>query len=77
MRLLKKKYGSKIVIKAKNTADVIIAPAKEAITEPEPPEAAAFPRLQKVKVTLDKHNNLIEVALNDLKGLAKLTKKRA
>lgn len=24
-----------------------------------PSEAAAFPRLQKVKVTLDKHNNLI------------------
>ena len=24
-----------------------------------PPEATAFPRLQKIKVTLDKHNNLI------------------
>lgn len=51
-----------------------------------PPEATAFPRLQKVKVTLDKHNNLIfeaerertklEIELSDLKGLAKLTKKK-
>ena len=51
-----------------------------------PPEAAAFPRLQKVKVTLDKHNNLIfeaerertklELKLSDLKGLARLTKKK-
>ena len=91
------------------------APAKKAITEPEPPvntiiatvpetevveqpkpqipprpvmppEATAFPRLQKVKVTLDKHNNLIfeaerertklEIELSDLKGLARLTKKK-
>ena len=51
-----------------------------------PPEAATFPRLQKVKVTLDKHNNLIfeterdrtklEIELSDLKGLARLTKKK-
>ena len=51
-----------------------------------PPEATAFPRLQKVKVTLDKHNNLIfeaerertklEIELSDLKGLARLTKKK-
>ena len=51
-----------------------------------PPEAAAFPRLQKVKVILDKHNNLIfeaerertkqEVELGDLKRLARHTKKR-
>lgn len=51
-----------------------------------PPEAAAFLRLQKVKVTLDKHNNLIfeaesertklEIELSDLKGLARLTKKK-
>jgi tRNA splicing ligase len=50
------------------------------------PEAAAYPRLQKVKVTLDKHNNLIleaerernelEIELSDLKGLARLTKKK-
>ena len=110
-----KEYGSNAVIKAENTADVVIAPAKESITEPEPPEntitatvpkaevveqpkpqipprpvmppeAAAFPRLQKVKVTLDKHNNLIfeaeaernklELELSDLKGLARLTKKK-
>ena len=51
-----------------------------------PPEAAAFPRLQKVNVILDKHNNLIfeaerertklEIELSDLKGLARLTKKK-
>ena len=51
-----------------------------------PPEAAAFPRLQKIKVTLDKQNQLIfeaerernklEIELSDLKGLAKLTKKK-
>ena len=51
-----------------------------------PPEAAAFPRLQKVKVTLDKQNRLIfeaerernklEIELSDLKGLARLTKKK-
>ena len=98
-----------------DTADVVTAPAKDEIVEPEPPvstitatvletevveqpkpqipprpimplEAAAFPRLQKVKVTLDKHNNLIfeaerernklELELNDLKGLARLAKKK-
>lgn len=51
-----------------------------------PPEATAFQRLQKVKVTLDKHNTLIfeaerertklELELSDLKGLARLTKKK-
>ena len=51
-----------------------------------PPEAATFSRLQKIKVTLDKHNNLIfeaehertklEMELADLKGLARLTKKK-
>ena len=51
-----------------------------------PPEAAAFPRLQKIKVTLDKQNRLIfeaecernklEIELSDLKGLARLTKKK-
>ena len=51
-----------------------------------PPEAAAFPRLQKIKVTLDKQNHLIfeaerernklEIKLSDLKGLARLTKKK-
>ena len=112
---LEKEYGSKAVIKAEDTADVVTAPAKETIIEPEPssvivtatvpeaevqeppkpqipprpvmpPEAATFPRLQKVKVTLDKHNNLIfeaerernklEIELSDLKGLARLTKKK-
>ena len=110
---LEKEYGSKADIKAEDTADVVTTPAKETITEPEPPivtttvpetevveqpksqipprpvmppEAAAFPRLQKIKVTLDKHNHLIfeaeqkrtelELELSDLKGLARLTKKR-
>ena len=51
-----------------------------------PPEVAAFPRLQKIKVILGKHNNLIfeaerernnlEIELNDLKGFARLTKKK-
>jgi len=52
-----------------------------------PPEATAFPRLQKVKVTLDKHNNLIfeaerertklEIELSALKGLSRLPRKRS
>ena len=51
-----------------------------------PPEAAAFPSLKKIKVTLDKQNHLIfeaerkrnqlEIELSDLKGLARLTKKQ-
>lgn len=110
---LEKEYGSKADIKAEDTADVVTTPAKETITEPEPPivtttvpetevveqpksqippipvmppEAAAFPRLQKVKITLDKQNHLIfeaerernklEIELSDLKGLARLTKKK-
>ena len=115
LEVLEKEYGSKADIKSVDTADVVTAPAKETITNPEPPsvtitatvpetkvieqpkpqippgpvmppEAAAFPRLQKVKVTLDKHNNLIfeaerertklEIELSDLKGLARLTKKK-
>ena len=112
---LEKEYGSKAVIKADDTADVVAAPTKETITEPKPPsvtvtstvpeaeivehpnpqipprpvmppEATAFPRLQKVKVSLDKQNNLIfeaerertklELELSDLRGLARLTKKK-
>ncbi len=112
---LEKEYGSKAFIKAVDTADVVTAPAKEEIVEPEPPvstitaivpkaevqeppkpqipprpvmppEATAFPKLQKVKITLDKHNHLIfeaerernklEIELSDLKGLARLTKKK-
>lgn len=51
-----------------------------------PPEAAAYPKLHKVKAALDKHNHLIfeaerernelEIERDDLKGLARLTKKR-
>lgn len=51
-----------------------------------PPEAAAFPKLQKIEATLDKHNKHIfeaerergnlEIELSDLRGLARLTKKK-
>lgn len=51
-----------------------------------PLEVAVFPRLQKIKVSLDKRNHLIfeaerertklELELSDLKGLARLTKKK-
>ena len=51
-----------------------------------PPEVAAYPKLKKIKVTLDKHNdpifeaeqkrNKLEIELGDLKGLARLTKKK-
>lgn len=51
-----------------------------------PPEAATFPNFQKIKATLDKQNHLIfeaesernqlEIELSDLKGLARLTKKK-
>ena len=51
-----------------------------------PPEVAAYPKLKKIKVTLDKHNDLIfeaerernelAIELSDLKGLARLTKKK-
>ena len=112
---LEKEYGSKAVIKADDTVEVVTTPAIEEITEHEPPvatitatvpetevveqpepqipprpvmppEVAAVPRLQKVKVTLDKQNHLIfqaerersqlEIELSDLKGLARLTKKK-
>ena len=70
-------------------------PKTEVVEQPKPqipprpvmsPEAAAFPRLQKIKISLDKQNHLIfeaerertelEIELSDLKGLAKLTKKK-
>ena len=112
---LEKEYGSESDIKTKDITDVVIAPAKEVIAEPEPPvatptktvrkteiveqpksqipprpvippEAVAFPGLQKVKLTLDKQNhlifeaererNMLEIELSDLKGLARLTKKK-
>lgn len=68
-------------------AEVVKQPKPQIAPRPVmPPEATAFPRLQKVKVTLDKHNNLIFEAesertklvleLSDLKGLARLTKKK-
>ena len=68
-------------------ADVVEQPRPQIPPRPVmPPESIAFPRLQKVKVTLDKHNNLIfeaerertklDLELSDLKGLARLTKKK-
>ena len=88
-----KEYGSKATVKEESIPDVETTPVKEEVEESEPPtvtlivpEAAAFPRLQKVKITLDKHNNLIieaehernklEIELSDLKRLARLTKKK-
>ena len=51
-----------------------------------PPEAAVLPKLQKIEATLDKRNKLIfeaerergnlEIELSDLKGLARLTRKK-
>lgn len=51
-----------------------------------PPEAATFPKLQKIKSTLDKHNKHIfeaerersnlEIELSDLKGLPRITRKK-
>ncbi len=51
-----------------------------------PPEAAALPKLQKIEATLDKHNKHIfeaarergnlEIELSDLKGFARLTRKK-
>ncbi|WP_172794653.1 MobA/MobL family protein [Acetivibrio ethanolgignens] len=80
---LEKEYGSKAVIKA----EVAEQPKPQIPPRPVmPPEAAVFPRLQKIKVSLDKHNHLIfeaehertklEIELSDLKGLARLTKKK-
>lgn len=50
-----------------------------------PPEAAAYPKLKKIKAELDNQNNFIfqaeqqrgnlEIELSDLKGLAKITRK--
>ena len=69
-------------------AEIVEQPKPQIPSRPlMPPEAAAFPKLQKVNVILDKHNNLIfeadrernklEIELSDLKGLARLTKKKS
>ena len=68
-------------------AEVVEQPKPQIPSRPvRPPEAAAFPKLQKIKATLDKHNHLIfeaesernklEIELSELKGLARLTKKK-
>lgn len=68
-------------------AEVVEQPKPQVPPKPVmPSEVAAFPKLQKIKVTLDKHNHLIfeaerernelEIELSDLKGLARLTKKK-
>ena len=99
MNTIRSEFGSFLLLpcsnsvcKAHHTATV---PKTEVVEQPEPqipprpvmpPEAAAFPKLQKIKVTLDKQNHLIfeaereqsqlEIELSDLKGLARLTKKK-
>ena len=74
---------------------ILTVPEEEVLEQPKPQipprpvmplEAAAYPKLHKVKATLDKHNHLIfeaerernqlEIERDDLKGFARLTKKR-
>lgn len=50
MKLLKKSHGSKAVINAEDTADVVTAPAKEVITEPEPPVATPTKTVPKTEI---------------------------
>lgn len=68
-------------------AEVVEPPKSQIPPRPVmPPEAAAFSKLQKIKIALDKHNHLIfeaesernklEIELSDLKGFARLTKKK-
>lgn len=112
---LEKEYGSKAIINAEDTADIVTASAKEEIVKPEPPvstitatvpetevaeqpkpqisprpvmppEAAAFPRLKKIDAELNRQNRIIfdaeheramlEIERDDLRGLARLTKKK-
>ena len=84
---LEKEYGSNAVIKVENTADVVEQPEPQIPPRPiMPPEATAFQKLQKIKITLDKQNrlifeaererNILEIELSDLKGFARLTKKK-
>ena len=89
--------AKEVITEHKPSVNTITAtvPETEVVEQPKPqipprpimpPEAAAFPRLQKIKVTLDKQNRLIfeaerernklEIELSDLKGLARLTKKK-
>ncbi|MBE5954657.1 MAG: MobA/MobL family protein [Lachnospiraceae bacterium] len=92
---LEKEYGTPATVKEETIITVDTTLVTEVAKEPEPQipprpvmpsEAAAFPKLKKIKVTLDNHNNLIfeaererselEIELSDLKGLARLTKKK-
>lgn len=94
-KALEKEYGTQATVKEETIITVDTTPVTEVAKEPEPQipprpamptEAAAFPKLQKIKVTLDKHNHLIfeaerernqlEIELSELKGLARLTKKK-
>ena len=76
-----------IITATVSEADVVEPPKPQIPPKPVmPPEAAAFPRLQKIKITLDKQNhlifeaererNMLESELSDLKGFARLTKKK-
>lgn len=74
---LEKEYGTKATVREETITTVDTIPVTE---------AAAFPKLQKIKITLDKHNQLIfeaesernklEIELSDLKGFARLTRKK-
>ena len=84
--------ANETVPKQKETIkDIITEPAKAVVPQKIPdtpvmtPEAAAYPKLKKIKAEIDYQNNLIfqaeqqrgnfEIELSDLKGLAKLTRK--
>lgn len=84
--------ANETVPKQKETIkDIITEPAKAVVPQKIPdtpvmtPEAAAYPKLKKIKAELDNQNNLIfqaeqqrgnfEIELSDLKGLAKFTRK--
>lgn len=79
--------------KEESCNDVVTDPTKAVAYQkiPEKPvmtqEVAAYPKLKKIKAELDNQNSLIfqaekqrgslEIALSDLKGFAKITKKRS
>lgn len=48
--VLEKEYGSKAVIKVEDTADVVSAPVKETITEPEPPISTITATVPKAEI---------------------------
>ena len=80
---------SSAVVFTTSAPETEVTKASEPQIPPRPiilPEAAAYPKLHKVKATSNKHNHLIfeaerernqpEIELSDLRGLARLTKKK-